>query len=173
MPRKLLGALCLVALATCFAAAQTTLERSEPVKQQIRDRAKAHAALRGSAGEMPGDNEFCLPCHMNFTNETLAAKHLAQGISCAMCHGLSYEHMNDETSRTKPDVLFGRSETAEFCNRCHVEHADPDAVAAFLAEWKNRTRENGRLILQQATCTDCHGEHAMIRVPVMETGRAD
>ena len=40
-------------------------------------------------------------------------------------------------------------------------------MAAFLAEWKGKTRPNGRLILQQATCTDCHGTHVLMAVPVI------
>lgn len=140
------------------------------VKREIGDRAAANAALRGSKGEMPEDNELCFTCHANFREETLAKTHLSAGVACAMCHGISYEHMNDETSHTKPDVLFGRAEVTEFCSRCHEEHKGPDKVDAFLAEWKGRTRPNGRLIVQQAMCTDCHGEHAILRVPVMGAG---
>jgi hypothetical protein len=153
--------------AGCAAIAQVVLERCDAVKREIREQAAAHAALRGAAGKIPEDNELCLLCHANFRQELLATQHLAAGISCAMCHGVSHEHMNDETSRTKPDYLFGRAEVAAFCNRCHEGHKAPERVEAFLTEWKGRTRPNGRLILPQAMCTDCHGEHAMLRTPVM------
>lgn len=167
MRRLVLAGIGVLLVSACVVLAQTIAERSEQTKQELREKAKAQAALRGSAGEVPEDNELCTPCHMNFQRETLVASHLASGVSCAMCHGISHEHMNDETARTKPDVLFGRAEVAEFCSRCHEGHKDPAKAEAFLAEWKGKTRPNGRLILAQAMCTDCHGEHAILRVPVM------
>ncbi len=167
MRKPFIAGACVLALSACVVLAQVASERAEQTKQELREGAQAHAALRGATGEIPEDNGLCTPCHMNFRKETLAASHLEQGVTCAMCHGVSYEHMNDETSRTKPDILFGRAEVAEFCSRCHEGHKDPAKVEAFLAEWKSKTRPNGRLILQQAMCTDCHGEHAMVRVPVL------
>jgi len=118
----------------------------------------------------PGDNSRCLLCHMNFQAEELVAQHLVQGITCADCHGASSEHRNDETSRTKPDILFGRAEVAPSCLACHEEHKYPDRVAAFLEKWVGKTRPNGRLILRQAMCTDCHGIHVIMAVPVMGDG---
>lgn len=163
-------ALALVALLAAAALAQGLVERMAWTKQELQAEATAYAALRGATGEIPEDNELCTPCHRNFRKETLAATHLAVGVSCATCHGVSYEHMNDETAHTKPDIMYGRAEVAEFCLRCHEGHQDPAKVAAFLAEWKTRTRPNGRIILDQAMCTDCHGEHAMLRTPVMAGG---
>ena len=164
----LAAALAAVAVA---ALAQTLQERSDQVRRENADEAAKHAALRGSAGALPGDNSLCLLCHANFRDEELVTVHLEQGITCAVCHGLSFEHMNDETSRTKPDILFGRAQVAAFCMRCHEQHADAGKVAAFLAEWKGRTRPNGRLILQQAMCTDCHGTHALPSAPVLTGGQ--
>jgi len=43
----------------------------------------------------------------------------------------------------------------------------PEEVAAFLDDWQGKTRPNGRLILRQAMCTDCHGEHGIMAVPVV------
>ncbi len=159
------GALLLTAI--CAVVAQRLHGRAQRVKREIAKAAAKHASLRGSEGVLPDDNSLCLLCHSNFRDEELATKHLEQGITCAHCHGISYEHMDDETSRTKPDVLFGRAEVARFCNRCHSGHEQPEKVAAFLDEWKGKTRPNGRLILRQAMCTDCHGEHAMVTVPVL------
>jgi hypothetical protein len=153
--------------AGAIALAQSLQERTDQVKREIAEEAAKHAALRDSAGALPGDNALCLLCHANFRDEELAAVHLQHGVTCAVCHGLSFEHMNDETSRTKPDILFGRAQVAAFCTRCHEDHARPDKVAAFLAEWKGKTRPNGRLIFQQAMCNDCHGTHALPSAPVL------
>jgi hypothetical protein len=170
MRRPVIAASLAVLATACGVLAQVDADRLASVKREISEKAAANAALRGSRGEMPEDNELCFTCHANFREETLAAGHLAAGVTCATCHGISYEHMNDETSHTKPDIVFGRAEVAEFCSRCHESHKSPDKVDAFLAQWKGRTRPNGRLILQQAMCTDCHGEHAILRVPVVQAG---
>ena len=160
----------LLAVAVCAALAQDLHKRTAKVKREIAKQAAAHAALRGAKGELPKGNSLCLLCHANFASEELVTAHLQDGVTCAVCHGLSYEHMNDETSRTKPDLLFGRAQVGRFCRRCHTAHQDPDRVSAFLAEWKGKTRPNGRLILQQAVCTDCHGTHALRAVPVATKG---
>ncbi len=121
----------------------------------------------GKRARLPRDNSLCLLCHMNFGGEELVVQHISEGVTCARCHGVSAEHRNDETSRTKPDVLFGRAEVARFCRKCHKKHKRPSRVAAFLAEWQGRTRPNGRLILPQAMCTDCHGTHVIMAVPLL------
>jgi cytochrome c5 len=169
--RRLTWALTAVALAAGAAAlAQGLHERTARVKRRLAKEAQAHAALRGSPGTLPTDNSLCVLCHANFRDEELVTAHLKQGVTCAVCHGISFEHMNDETSRTKPDLLYGRAQVAGFCTRCHGRHTHPERVQAFLAEWKGKTRPNGRLILQQATCTDCHGLHAIPNAPIL-TGR--
>jgi len=112
---------------------------------------------------MPKDNSACLVCHINFEKEEIAATHLKQGRTCAHCHGVSYEHMNDEEAAAEPDVLFGRSEVEAFCRKCHQSHKNPEAAAQFLAEWKSKRRPHGRLILSNAICTDCHGLHRLPR----------
>jgi hypothetical protein len=153
----------LVALTPSGQAASSRVER---VKRRIAREIAAQAALRGAKAELPKDNSSCLLCHANLENEQLVKAHLAVGVTCALCHGLSYEHKNDETSRTKPDVTYGRAEVARFCQRCHGKHRNRQAVARFLEQWRGKTRPNGRLILQQAMCTDCHGIHVMVAVPV-------
>ncbi|MBM3497785.1 MAG: hypothetical protein FJX74_03855 [Armatimonadetes bacterium] len=168
---RLAWVLAATALAVGAAAlAQGLQERTARVKRRLAKEAQAHAGLRGSPGTLPTDNSLCLLCHANFRSEELVTVHLAQGVTCAVCHGLSFEHMNDETSRTKPDLLYGRAQVSSFCTRCHGRHAQPEKVQAFLIQWKGKTRPNGRLILQQATCTDCHGLHALPDTPVL-TGR--
>lgn len=112
---------------------------------------------------MPKDNSICLVCHINFETEQIASKHLGKGITCAACHGISSEHANDEEAAAKPDILFGRAEVDGSCRKCHAAHKDPKAVAKFLAEWKGKRRPQGRLILANAVCTDCHGLHRLPR----------
>jgi len=157
-------------LASLALAGQVASSRVERVKRQIAREIAAQAALRGVKAQLPRDNSGCLLCHANLEDEQLVKAHLPAGVTCALCHGLSFEHKNDETSRTKPDVTYGRAEVARFCRRCHVKHRNPQAVAQFLEQWKGQTRPNGRLILQQAMCTDCHGTHVMVAVPVRSGG---
>lgn len=118
---------------------------------------------------MPKDNSTCLCCHINFEKEDIASIHVKNGVTCAHCHGASVAHMNDEECAAQPDILFGRSEIEPFCKKCHATHKNPDAVAKFLAKWKNKRRPNGRLILDDAVCTDCHGLH---RKPGLGGGRS-
>jgi len=141
-------------------------KRLERVLRQIARDAAEQARLRGSEGTLPEDNTLCVLCHQNLSREKLVSEHLARGVTCVACHGLSFEHMDDETSRTKPDFTYGRAQVTRFCRRCHAKHDDPEKVAEFLGEWKGKRRPNGRLILKQAMCTDCHGEHVITTVPV-------
>ncbi len=112
---------------------------------------------------MPKDNSMCLTCHINFEKEEVASTHLKKGITCAHCHGVSRDHMNDEEAAAKPDILFGRTEVEPACRKCHQSHKNPEAVSKFLAEWKGKRRPHGRLILSNAVCTDCHGLHRLPR----------
>lgn len=124
------------------------------------------AVVAGAADQprpLPKNNSACLVCHINFETEPIAARHLKQGITCARCHGISYDHMNDEEAAAKPDVLFGRAEVDPYCRSCHRAHKNPAAVAKFMAEWEGKRRPQGRLILPDATCTDCHGLHRLPR----------
>ena len=151
MTRRLILALPLALAAACLLAYQPL-----PAKTAV-----------GKGARLPQDNSLCLLCHMNLEKEELVVQHLAEGVTCAHCHGVSAEHRNDETSRTRPDVLFGRAEVAPFCRKCHKRHKEHARVDAFLAQWQGKTRPNGRLILAQAMCTDCHGVHVMTAVPVV------
>ena len=112
---------------------------------------------------LPEDNAFCLVCHVNLEDEELVAQHIKGGVTCMHCHGVSYEHRDDESHNTPPDVLFGRAETGPFCGECHEGHARPEAVAEFMARWHGKVRENGRVIRGNAICTDCHGTHSRTR----------
>jgi len=111
-----------------------------------------------------GDNAACLCCHMDFDGEEICEKHLAQKITCRSCHGPCEPHRQDETLMTKPDLIYGRAEVVTFCKPCHESHKRPEAVVAFQVQWLNKIRpDNGRLIREDAVCTDCHGQHTIPR----------
>jgi len=67
----------------------------------------------------PADNSLCYVCHLTLQTEEITAKHLAEGIGCEKCHGLSREHMHDEMLMTKPDRLYGRKQVDAMCADCH------------------------------------------------------
>jgi hypothetical protein len=119
-----------------------------------------------------GGNSKCYVCHPTMKAEAITVDHLAMDITCDQCHGPSIEHMHDEMLMTEPDLLFGRSEVERMCSdpSCHAprddratyglqDHKDPAKVKAFHDEWLGRTRPNGRAIMKNPVCTDCHGTH--------------
>jgi hypothetical protein len=118
-----------------------------------------------NAADKPGPfgNSLCYVCHINLQDELITTVHLAEGITCDKCHGLSTEHMNDEMFMTKPDKLFGRTEVERMCLDCHQSHKDPQAVEAFRAKWLGRARPNGRAVTPESVCTDCHGTHNIVK----------
>jgi predicted CXXCH cytochrome family protein len=105
-----------------------------------------------------GMNGACYVCHIPFVKEELAKVHLAEGISCAKCHGLSDKHANDENiGATKPDITFPREQVDAGCEKCHETHDAP--ATKVLARFVQR-----KLSLQTAAiCTDCHGAHKIDR----------
>jgi hypothetical protein len=109
------------------------------------------------------DNSTCLVCHIDLETEDLVAAHLKGGIVCASCHGNSETHRSDELNITKPDMLFGRSEIRAFCKSCHPTHKSGTQYQAFVKEWSGRRRPNGRMVLADSICTDCHGNHVILR----------
>jgi hypothetical protein len=109
------------------------------------------------------DNSACLVCHLDFEREELAAQHVTAHVVCAGCHGRSEAHRSDELNITKPDVLYGRSAIDPFCVRCHPTHKDPGKLAEYLNQWRGVRRPNGRMVQDDSVCTDCHGQHAILR----------
>jgi hypothetical protein len=105
-----------------------------------------------------GMNGACYVCHIPFVKEELAKVHLAEGISCAQCHGLSDKHANDENiGATKPDITFPRDKVDAGCEKCHTTHDAP--ATKVLARFGER-----KLSMQTAViCTDCHGTHKIDR----------
>jgi hypothetical protein len=109
------------------------------------------------------DNSECLVCHMDFKSELIASRHAREGVGCGFCHGPSLAHGDDEMNITPPDRLFGRAEIAEFCQDCHPTHKTGRIYDAFVRKWHSKRRPNGRMILDDSVCTDCHGKHAILR----------
>lgn len=109
------------------------------------------------------DNALCLGCHLDFETELLVVKHLTKKITCTSCHGSSRHHFSDESGNTKPDILFGRAEVEPFCRKCHKKHRNPQAVEAFRKQWRGKLMENGRVVQDDSICTDCHGQHLILR----------
>jgi hypothetical protein len=108
------------------------------------------------------DNEPCLVCHLDFKRETITASHQKAGMTCASCHGDSEAHRADEMNIIRPDVLWGRAEIVPFCRQCHKGHKDPAKLEAFHKEWDGKRRPNGRWVMEESVCTDCHGVHAIV-----------
>jgi hypothetical protein len=166
MKWRLPGIVAMVACGMWVAArgpslAQGIVEKLVRFRQETQQQAEAHAARCAVRAVMREDNSACLVCHANLEQEEVAATHLKFGITCSHCHGLSYEHADDEGHMTKPDVTFGRAQVAPFCERCHGPHESPHKVSAFFEQWHGKTRPNGRELLDEAVCTDCHGTHTM------------
>ena len=101
-----------------FLAAAVLLAADNPAGVSTQD---APAETTPSAEPPPemdplGMNGACYVCHIPFVKEELAKVHLAEGISCAQCHGLSDKHANDENvGATKPDITFRRDQVDAGC----------------------------------------------------------
>jgi len=122
--------------------------------------------------EKSNGNSKCYVCHPGLKTEEITTAHLEMDITCDQCHGPSIEHMHDEMLMTEPDLLFGRSEVNKMCSNptCHrptedliiygrQDHKDAVAVETFYKKWQGRTRPNGRAVMPDSVCTDCHGKH--------------
>lgn len=125
--------------------------------------ASGASPLAAKTGKMPKSNALCMVCHLDFEDDPLTVEHLAKSITCAHCHGTSVPHMHDESMMTSPDVLYGRREVEAMCGRCHGPHGNRQAVEAFRTRWLGKARENGRAVLADSVCTDCHGRHTVSR----------
>ena len=116
----------------------------------------------------PASNEECLVCHMDFKKEEIAVEHAKAGVGCFTCHGPSAAHGNDEANIVTPDVTFGRAEITAFCKTCHETHETGPKYKAFLKTWSDKRRPNGRIVSAESVCTDCHGNHAVLRPDQLE-----
>ena len=135
--------------------AAAVLAADDPVPATPPSPADASAPAEGPPEMDPLSlNGACYVCHVTFVKEELAKVHLAEGISCAKCHGLSDKHANDENiGATKPDIVFARDKVDQACEECHDTHDAP--ATKVLARFSQR-----KLSLQKPViCTDCHGTH--------------
>jgi hypothetical protein len=136
---------------------------------QPAESAKTESASQAAGVHKPvppprtGENSECLICHMDFNNEELSVKHEQVGIGCINCHGDSLAHGDDELNITPPDRLYGRAEIVPFCKGCHETHVTGKVYDDFVKKWHSKRRPNGRMVLDDSVCTDCHGNHAILR----------
>lgn len=135
-------------------------QRVREVKKKLTARAIEYASIETTNPQMTTDNQECAVCHMNLEEEEIAAKHLEKGITCAICHGLSFFHRDDENNVTNPDFLYGRGQVTAFCRQCHQRgHKHPERVKEFHEKWLGETRPSGQQMPEKPICTDCHGVH--------------
>jgi len=139
-------------------AVDTTEDKMIPVKNPLYNAKKPLLFDSGYAE----DNSSCMVCHIDFQEEPISSVHEENEITCMACHGDSVTHSGDEFNITRPDVIWGRAEIAAFCRQCHKKHKKPDAVKEFRDEWLSKRRPNGRVVLEDSVCTDCHGKHAIV-----------
>jgi predicted CXXCH cytochrome family protein len=147
--------------------------------------AAAPAALGGGESTRPKDpaTSTCVSCHEEIAEELgpqaeewKGSIHAAAGITCHDCHGgdPSAEDML-EAKRAETGyvgVPKTRAEVAPRCARCHgdieyMRQYNPSMRVDQLVEYL--TSRHGKAVHQQgsdraATCTDCHGKHAILRV---------
>jgi len=103
------------------------------------------------------DNSACFVCHGNFQEESMAAVHAKENVSCAKCHGDSLEHRNDENNITAPEKMYPQARIDSACRQCHEEHnaSARKVITLFQARFPQNTDP------KKVLCTDCHGEHRL------------
>jgi hypothetical protein len=83
-------------------------------------------------------------------------------ISSALALRYLLEHAAGIRATVAYEGMIGRAEIDAFCLRCHPRHPDEASYADFMGRWAGERRPNGRMILPDSVCTDCHGDHAII-----------
>jgi hypothetical protein len=142
---------------------------TESAKKESGSQAGSVRKVSPAAGT--GENSECLICHMDFKNEELSVNHDQVGIGCINCHGDSLAHGDDELNITPPDKLYGRAEIVPFCKGCHSSHVEGEGYDDFVKKWHSKRRPNGRMILDDSVCTDCHGNHAILRIDQQQAAK--
>ena len=104
----------------------------------------------------PSAETSCYECHIDFKEEALAAVHERHRVTCVRCHGRSLAHMEDEVRKTPADVTFKGKAMEVFCLTCHGRKRHYRVVAHEAEAKKDKRR----------TCTQCHGSHRLVRVPI-------
>jgi hypothetical protein len=101
------------------------------------------------------ENTACFVCHANYKFEALASSHARANIGCAVCHGQSFEHKNDENNTTPPEKMYPADKIDSFCQGCHNSHDVP--AGKVVALWTKRNPD--KTDPSKIVCTDCHGDH--------------
>ncbi len=122
------------------------------------------------------DNSYCLVCHVNLEEEELVDIHLAAGVGCETCHGLSEDHSADEDGLTAPEIMWGKPRINPRCMTCHPrEELLVDKTAALShREMFLRWEEPAKAKPGEKYCIQCHGEHRIAhrtRVWDQESGK--
>lgn len=105
----------------------------------------------------PGNNAFCLVCHVNFAKEELTVVHVRVGVGCIKCHGKTNDHASDEEHLTAPDIIFSKAKVNASCvtSECHPP-------ATMKAEIGHRPFYAGA-DPEHPHCTDCHSRHMLLK----------
>jgi len=136
-----------------FLSCETVREAASPRETQRKDEQPAETVRAPAKSSSRPSNEACYVCHLDFEGEKIVETHLAEGITCADCHGASEKHIADEAHQTPPEVVFKRSAINDFCEECHSEREN----CPFKDTAPKRSKAFG--IRRRKVCTDCHGNH--------------
>jgi hypothetical protein len=106
-------------------------------------------------------HESCAPCHTTQVEDFQKHKHIKAGVSCDACHGASQTH-RDSQGMVAPERVAGPTEQPTVCGACHTGQAKD-----------YRASKHGALVMARsekraATCTMCHGNHALREFSGME-----
>ena len=130
------------------------------------------AALSAARADEPS----CLKCHKDKADLFASSAHAQAGLTCMQCHG-GDPKVTDETAHAtdnfkRPD---GKKAIAELCASCHsdVRRMNPYGLPTDqLAQYK--TSKHGEQLFgtndqHVAVCTDCHGDHDILKVKSLQS----
>lgn len=98
----------------------------------------------------------CANCHVSIANDYSRSEHAQQvkagngaAPECGTCHGTAHELTNPKTAEF-------RAKIPDTCGGCHIE---------VLEQYRQSIHGQAisRGMIQAPVCTDCHGEHAIIK----------
>jgi hypothetical protein len=119
----------------------------------LKEQAISGPAEQQGEDQLIADNSSCYVCHLNYEGEELALDHEVAGVGCKQCHGPSYDHCNDESNLTPPDVMYPEAKINPHCMTCH-----PKDDIVYVSGHKHIFRKD---VTPQPVCTHCHGEHRL------------
>jgi hypothetical protein len=99
-------------------------------------------------------HDACVQCHTGQTADFKKHKHFAGGISCDTCHGASQQHRGSQ-GMVAPEKTSGPADQAALCGACHTEQSKDYSASVHGKLVAARSEKRG------ATCTMCHGNHAL------------